>query len=129
MMYRALALVALAVCLPLAAFACGDSGTAPDATGVEMATPIASGEVPQGAPLIDQLDLKFIPNSVTMKLTDLLYLKNSESAIHTVTINGKNVTGNMDKDRLMAWVPPAVGTYKVTCDFHPQMKATIKVVE
>lgn len=127
MIRRTLALLVLASCLPLAALACGDSVETPDATGVEMATPIASGEVPTGAPEIDQKDLKFIPNAITLKLGELLYLKNSESAIHTVNINGKNVTGDMKKDVVMAWVPPAVGTYKVTCAYHPQMKATIKV--
>lgn len=107
--------------------ACGGGAEQLDATGVEVAVMISPDEMPSGAAMIDQENLKFIPNKVTVKLGDKLYLKNSETAIHTVTINGKNVSGNMEKDDLMAWTPPGAGTYKVTCDFHPQMKATIIV--
>ena len=33
----------------------------------------------------------------------------------------------MERDQVFTWTPPATGTYKITCDFHPQMKATITV--
>ena len=56
-----------------------------------------------------------------------MYFKNSESALHTVTINGKNESGNMRKGDLFSWTAGAAGEYKITCDYHPQMNATITV--
>lgn len=84
-------------------------------------------EIPAGAPMIDQDNLVFIPDKLTVKSGEKVYFKNSETAIHTVTINGKNVSGNMKKDDVVIWIPEKAGEYKVTCDYHPQMKATIKV--
>ena len=62
-----------------------------------------------------------------MKVGDIVYFKNSETALHTVTIEGKNESGNMKKDAVFTWTPKTAGEYKITCDFHPQMKATITV--
>lgn len=84
-------------------------------------------EIPAGAPMIDQDNLVFIPDKLTAKAGEKVYFKNSETAIHTVTINGKNVSGNMKEDEVVIWIPEKAGEYKVTCDYHPQMKATIKV--
>ena len=83
--------------------------------------------VPDGVPFIDQDSLKFIPTSLKVKVGDIVYFKNSETALHTVTIEGKNESGNMKKDAVFTWTPKTAGEYKITCDFHPQMKATITV--
>lgn len=83
--------------------------------------------VPDGVPFIDQDSLKFIPTSLKVKVGDIVYFKNSETALHTVTIEGKNESGNMKKDAVFTWTPKTAGDYKITCDFHPQMKATITV--
>ena len=83
--------------------------------------------VPDGVPFIDQDSLKFIPTSLKVKVGDIVYFKNSETALHTVTIEGKNESGNMKKDAVFTWTPKTAGEYKITCDFHPQMKATINV--
>ncbi|MBE7519898.1 MAG: cupredoxin domain-containing protein [Thermoflexaceae bacterium] len=84
-------------------------------------------EIPAGAPMVDQDDLTFIPNKLTVKVGEKVYFKNSETAIHTVTINSKNVSGNMKENDVVIWIPEKSGDYKVTCDYHPQMKATITV--
>ena len=76
---------------------------------------------------VDQDSLKFIPTSLKVKVGDIVYFKNSETALHTVTIEGKNESGNMKKDAVFTWTPKTAGEYKITCDFHPQMKATITV--
>ncbi len=121
-------LAAVAPVLPaLAALgACGDDdsdgGTGssiPDATGVDA--------IPAGAPLIDQDNLTFLSGELTVAPGATVYLKNSEAAVHTVTIEGKNVSGVMRQDDTLAWTPPGPGTYRVTCDYHPQMRATITV--
>ncbi len=116
--------------VPAVFAACGgggddDSGsTSGDATEGR-----AKGEagVPDGAPFVDQNNLKFIPDKVTANAGEAVYFKNSETALHTVTINGKNESGNMKKDAVFQWTPPGAGEYKITCDFHPQMKSTVTV--
>ena len=89
----------------------------------------AKGEagVPDGAPFIDQNNLKFTPDKLAANAGEVVYFKNSETALHTVTVNGKNESGNMKKDQVFQWTPPGPGEYKITCDFHPQMKSTVTV--
>lgn len=116
--------------LPAVFAACGggdddDSGSTPAAATEGRAKGEAG--VPDGAPFIDQNNLKFSPDKVTAKAGEAVYFKNSETALHTVTINGKNESGNMKKDQVFQWTPPGAGEYKITCDFHPQMKSTVTV--
>ncbi|MBI5946966.1 MAG: cupredoxin domain-containing protein [Chloroflexi bacterium] len=79
------------------------------------------------AAVIDQLDMAFKPARVSIKVGQTVLIKNSEAPIHTGNINGKNITGNMKKGDSTAWTATAPGEYKVTCDYHPQMSATIVV--
>ncbi len=83
--------------------------------------------VPADAPFVDQDGLKFLPNTLTAAVGQTIYFHNAESAIHTVTINGTNESGNMRRDDIFEWAPTAAGTYRITCDLHPQMKATLTV--
>jgi plastocyanin len=84
-------------------------------------------EVPANAPFIDQDGLRFKPKELAAKTGQVVFFANSESAIHTVTINGKNESGTMKHGAVFQWTAGAAGSYQVTCDFHPQMKATITV--
>lgn len=124
----------------LSGVACGgddDTGSATaaptKAAGNATTAPTTAGggdkitEVPAGAPMVDQDNLAFKPETVKAKVNEKIYFKNSETAIHTVTIDSKNVSGNMRKGDIVTWTAPKAGTYKVTCDYHPQMKATITV--
>jgi plastocyanin len=95
------------------------AGTAPGQSAVTT--------VPAGAPLIDQENLTFKPSKLTVKVGEKVYFMNSESAIHTVNINGKNISGNMKKGSIVVWTFSQAGQYKITCDYHPQMNATITV--
>jgi len=81
--------------------------------------------VPDGAAFVDQDNLKFSPSELTISASEPVYFKNSETTFHTVTINGKNESGQMEHDQVFEWTPPAAGEYKISCEFHPQMKATI----
>jgi plastocyanin len=99
------------------AAACGSSGGSP--------TP--DDRIPADAPFIDQRGLAFRPSSITARVAEPVYFKNSETAIHTVTINGKDESGMMKKNDLFIWTPSAAGAYKITCELHPQMKATVIV--
>lgn len=129
--WRIGALAASALLVLGATAACGgDDGastpTAPVRTG-GTAAPATGGkvEVPAGAPEIDQDNLAFKPDKLTVKSGEKVYFKNSETALHTVTINGKNESGNMKKGDVFVWTPAEAKTYKITCDYHPQMNATI----
>jgi plastocyanin len=128
--------VFLAVALLLVTgVACGGSntGASPGSTpqvqtksGSAKNAPKTASDV-KAAAEIDQKNLTFIPGQVNVKVGDTVLIKNSESAIHTGNINGKNITGNMQKGDSVAWTALAPGEFKVTCDYHPQMKATIVV--
>ena len=122
------------VAIGLFGAACGggsDSKSTPTAIqtagGGASASATKGGAIPAGAPEVDQDGLAFKPNKLTAKAGEKVYFKNSESALHTVTINGKNESGNMRKGDLFSWTAGATGEYKITCDYHPQMNATITV--
>ena len=124
--FQTIGLAAVGAVALLAFAACGggdDDDGGGDSTG--RATAVAG--VPDGAPYVDQNNLKFHPSSLSASSGETVYFKNSETAIHTVTINGKNESGTMKKDDIFEWTPSAAGEYKITCEFHPQMKATLKV--
>lgn len=110
--------------LAVAALSCGGSGD-DDANGDDdpNCVPVA----PEAA-RVDQDDLQFKPTKLCVKSGQPVTFKNSESALHTVTIEGKNESGNMKKDDTFEWTAPGVGAYAITCEFHPQMKARIQVV-
>ncbi len=125
--HRLLAVVSLAALGFVAFSGCGGSESpSPDTTRGATATGTAEGEAPAAAE-IDQDNLAFKPNAITVAAGGILTFKNSETAFHTVTINGKNESATMKKGELFLWSPPAAGSYKVTCDFHPQMRATVTV--
>lgn len=109
--------------------ACG--GDDDDDTGSTTATVAggepAEGEIPAGAPEVDQDNLKFSPTELTTTAGTKVYFKNSETALHTVTINGEDLSGNMKKNDVFVWTAGPAGEYKITCEYHPQMKATITV--
>lgn len=107
--------------------ACSDDGS--DGTGDGVSIPHATSvtAIPPGAALIDQDNLTFIPRELAVPVGGTVYLKNSEAAVHTVTIDGKNVSGVMREDDTLAWIPPGPGSYRVACDYHPQMRAMITV--
>ena len=114
----------------LAFAACGGDDSTASTPGVTMLDPgqaIKVDSVPASAPVVDQNNLTFKPATLTATKGQAVFFKDSESAIHTVTVNGKNLSGTMKQGDIISWTPPAAGTYKVTCDYHPQMRSTITV--
>lgn len=101
----------------------GDDDDGDDGNGnTPPCTPVAAGEA-----VIDQDNLKFSPSQLCVAQGQQVLFKNSESAIHTVTIEGENLSGTMREDDEFRWTPPGTGEYDITCDFHPQMKARVTV--
>lgn len=100
------------------AIACSSDG------GTDLAdlTPVAN-------PVIDQESLAFKPNAVAVRVGGTVTFRNAETAIHTVNVDGENVSGEMERDDTFDYTFDSVGTYEITCDYHAQMKATISVVE
>ncbi len=83
-------------------------------------TPVATA----GA-VVNQDSLKFEPNTLCVTTGREVVFTNSENALHTVTIEGKNESGTMKKGDDFRWTPAQAGAYKITCEFHPQMKAVV----
>lgn len=121
-MLRKLALVAFVPAALAFSIACGGGGG-------DDTPPVRPTNVPAEVPFIDQDNLKFKPTSLAAAVGEEIWFANSESALHTVTINGTNESGTMKRGTTFTWTPSAAGEYKITCDFHPQMKATITVTD
>lgn len=125
----ALAIFPALLLIVAAATACGGDDDATK-TAAPADTVVATTANPSAAASgveIDQDNLAFSPGKVTVKSGETVTFKNAESALHTVDINGKNESGNMKKGAIFQWTAGAPGTYKITCDYHPQMNATITV--
>jgi plastocyanin len=146
-------LLAIPLALVVFAAACGDdddatstaTATAPSATATHATTPSATTSasasasasaaasagasitIPPGAPEIDQKNLEFTKDSLSVKVGDTVYFHSQDDAIHTVDVNGTNESGTMHNGDTFAWKAPSAGTYQITCDFHPDMHATITV--
>lgn len=122
----------LVAVLPFALAACG--GDDDDSGGVDgggnatdNGTPTLAAVAP-GAKRIVQDNLSFKPNTLAVFQGEKVTFTNEESTIHTVDINGKNESGTMKKGDTFEYTPDVPGRYAITCEFHPQMKATLIVV-
>jgi plastocyanin len=124
---RRLGLLAASAALVVGVTAACGGGDDTNGNGPAKATASTQATVPAGAPVIDQDKLKFIPGELKVKVGEKVYFTNSETALHTVDVNGKNESGNMKKGDIFTFEFPAAGEYKITCSYHPQMKATIIV--
>ncbi len=107
----------------------GDDSTSstPGAPTLDAGQAMKVDAIPDSAAVVDQNNLTFKPATLSVTKGQAVYFKDSESAIHTVTVNGKNLSGTMKQGDIISWTPPAAGTYKITCDYHPQMRSTITV--
>jgi plastocyanin len=120
------------VFVPLCLFAlvtaaCGSDNKSSGPPAGSVSTAVAQDAVPSGALLIDEDNLAFKPNELTVNAGDTVYFKNSESAIHNVEIDGGNKSPDMKKGEIFSYVFNTAGEYKITCEYHPQMHSTITV--
>lgn len=117
---RSVILTSFAVSALLLIAACGDDSDGP---------PAPHPDVPEGAARIDQDSLKFQPNSLTVAPGTEVFFTNSESAVHTIDIDGENVSGDMERGDVFSYIFDAPGEFKITCPYHPQMRSTVTVSE
>jgi plastocyanin len=80
---------------------------------------------------VDQLDLTFIPNAVTINAGDAVRFTNSDRIAHNVTVvnpDGTSEDKGMDAYQHGILVPfPKPGVYHVKCKIHPAMTMTVTV--
>jgi plastocyanin len=80
---------------------------------------------------VDQLNLTFVPASVTINAGDSVRFTNSDRIAHNVTIvnaDGSSVDKGMDAYMVGIVVPfPKPGVYQVRCRIHPMMRMTVTV--
>lgn len=80
---------------------------------------------------VDQRDLKFVPDAVTINAGDSVRFTDSDHITHNITIDNPDGTSSdkgMDaygKDIVVNF--PNAGVYHVHCKIHPMMKMTITV--
>ena len=81
--------------------------------------------------VIDQLGLKFVPATVTIKAGDSVRFENHDPFTHDITVvssdGSKSDKGlqHHGEDRTVAF--PKAGTFSIICSMHPNMKATVIV--
>ncbi len=99
------------------------------ATGL-LFSALASGALATEYP-VDQRDLRFDPDTLTIKVGDSVVFTDTDRIAHDVTIvapDGTSEDHGMStyKERItVKFAKP--GVYRVKCRIHPDMKATITV--
>lgn len=80
---------------------------------------------------VDQLNLKFVPDAVSINAGDTIKFTDSDHFFHDVTIISPDGTKedkglqNYKQDIVVTFAKP--GTYQVVCRLHPNMKMTVTV--
>jgi plastocyanin len=80
---------------------------------------------------VDQLNLKFVPDAVTLKAGDTIRFTDSDRFFHDVTIVNPDGTKedkglqNFKQDIVVTFAK--AGTYQIVCRLHPNMKMTVTV--
>ena len=109
----------LALAAPLLLIACGGGETEPPKGCTD----------PVAATTVELADFAFRPNCLSADAGATIALDNTGDAIHTFTLTGADVDVSVDAGSSGEASLPGVepGTYTVTCTYHPQMEATLKV--
>lgn len=98
---------------------------------VLLAFPILAAPACAAETAVDQRDLKFVPDAVTIRAGDTVRFTDSDHITHNITIDNPDGTSSdkgMDtfgKDIVVSFAKP--GVYHVHCKIHPMMMMTITV--
>ena len=81
--------------------------------------------------VVDQKNLKFVPNTVTINVGDSIRFTNGDPFTHDVTVispDGSSSDKGLQhhgKDNVVVF--SKAGTFSIVCKMHPNMKATVIV--
>jgi len=93
----------------------------------------AAAPPPPGAVVMDQRGQQFIPAVLIARVGQPVEFRNGEGIVHNVYVT-RNVGGTVelnvgtDPGQAHTHTFTAVGTYEVSCDIHPSMRATVAIV-
>jgi plastocyanin len=80
---------------------------------------------------IDQKNLQFVPNAITINAGDTVLFLNHDFFTHDVTVvspdGDKSDKGVENRGQTLVVPFPTKGTFSIVCKFHPGMKATVTV--
>jgi plastocyanin len=81
--------------------------------------------------MVDQLNLKFVPDTVTINAGDTIRFTNSDRFFHNVTIVNPDGTtedkGLQNYKQEIVVTFAKVGNYQIRCRLHPAMKIAVTV--
>jgi plastocyanin len=89
----------------------------------------ATCETPTQTTTVDIQDMAFSASCVAATANDTLSVVNHDQVVHTYTVTGTSINVNVDAGQTaqadLTGIAP--GTYSVTCQYHPTMKASLRV--
>jgi plastocyanin len=134
-------LAAALLAAALALSACGDGdddttgsatteATTEEGTGAgEGSSPAPSGEAAQ-AEKVKIVEFTYQPDPVTIQEGGKVIWQNEDAAPHTATADdGSFDTGTIEQGKIGSETFKEAGTYPYFCEIHPDMRATVEVVE
>ncbi len=125
--------------LALTISACGgddDDSTEPAATQTTTettesggSTPAPSGEASKSEK-VSIVEFTYQPDPVTVQVGGKVIWQNEDAAPHTATADdGSFDTGTIEQGKIGSETFKEAGTYPYFCEIHPDMRATLEVVE
>jgi len=112
----------LAALLSLSALAsCGATETGAQA-------PRAPAEETGTEHVIDIVNFRFEPDTLTVAAGDRITWRNRDVVPHTATAGDKSWdSGNVNRDEEWSMIAPAAGAFDYFCAYHPSMKGRISI--
>jgi plastocyanin len=107
----------------------GGSAAAPAATPKPPPTPAPTPATTATGSEAQIDDFSFSPSSISVPVGSTVMWRNAGEAPHTVTAED----GSFDSDMIAAggswvWTFDAVGTFRYTCSFHPEMEGVVEIM-
>jgi plastocyanin len=101
------------------------------AIGLTIASTGLAGAAHAAETVVDQMGLKFVPDSVTINAGDTIRFTNSDPFTHDVTVispdGSASDKGLQHHGKENTVVFARAGKYSIVCKMHPNMKATVIV--
>jgi plastocyanin len=122
---RTRSLLAIAACASFVLAACSSGGSNPTGSGAGTTTPAAAS--PGSTVNVTLQGLAYHPTAIAGSVSGSMVVKNEDSVIHNVTIQGTSVNVDVPPGQSVTFSPPApfpAGTYQVFCKYHKSQGMT-----